>query len=129
MKTKLFSKSGYINLYSKNNKALIKFYKNRIGLPVINGSSEKWFGFDTRNVTFAIEPLSNRKNYKFNYNKKNPVLIQFAASSKKELEAMNNHLEKNGIKLLRKSEKRSYGTITNFLDPDGNVLEILLPKK
>ncbi|MBI4162281.1 MAG: VOC family protein [Candidatus Aenigmarchaeota archaeon] len=71
--------------------------------------------------------MSNRQSYKFKYNKKNPVLIQFVANSKKELEAMNKHLEKSNIKILRKSEKRSYGTITNFLDPDGNVLEILLP--
>jgi predicted lactoylglutathione lyase len=55
----------------------------------------------------------------------NPVLLQFKAESQEHLEAMNQHLEAYGITLYDRSTQTSYGTITNFCDPDGNRLEIL----
>ncbi|MEO6508713.1 MAG: VOC family protein [Patescibacteria group bacterium] len=123
----LFSKISFINLYSDNNKKLISFYKNVVGLDVLPDQNENksWFGFNTSGVTFAIEPAKNRENYSFRV-KDNQVLIQFCAESIEELEEMNNQLELNGVKLLNRSKKMSYGTSTNFLDPDGNLLEILL---
>lgn len=41
------------------------------------------------------------------------------------LEEMNKRLEEKGVRLLDRSKETSYGTITNFCDPDGNKLEII----
>ena len=128
MKKRLFDKIGYINLYSKKYPQLINFYKNLVGVPAMKGqkTSGSWYGFDTTGVKFALEPITNRKNYTFKYNDNNPILMQFIAKDEKELEAMNKRLEKKGIKLLARSKETRYGKITNFLDPDKNVVEILL---
>lgn len=129
MKNKLNWRISHVNLYSKDQPNLVRFYRDLVGLPVLGDLTDesKWHGFDTQGATFALEPLSNRNSYTWEYNKGNPVLIQFLANDEVELEAMNQQLEKNDVKLVRRSEQRSYGKITNFLDPDGNVMEILLP--
>lgn len=118
---------SHVNLYSKNNKRLLKFYRDIVGLQPLPDSSEDddWYGFATKGVTFAIEPESSRESILFKFNRENPVLIQFKANSKSHLERINKQLEKNGIRLLRRSVQRSYGIITNFLDPDGNLIEVL----
>lgn len=126
----LFSKISFLNLYSDDPQKLIQFYRDRLGMQPEAGVQEgdDWFGFETEGVTFAIEPSNNRENYKdLGVNLKNNVLIQFHADSREELEAMNAHLERQGVKLLNKSKQMDYGVITNFVDPDGNLIEILLP--
>lgn len=85
----------------------------------------KWYGFATSGATFAIERESNRDKHPFTYNRSNPILIQFRAKTMEELTAMNEHLKSKGVALLTESETKSYGIITNFLDPDGNLMEIL----
>ena len=124
----LFKTISYINLYSGKNKELITFYRDVLGIPPLPAQDENhnWYGFGTSGVTLAIEPETNRQNHSFAYNKNNPILIQFKANDEAHLEAMNQQLEKMGVTLLKRAEKRSYGTITNFVDPDGNLLEILL---
>jgi predicted enzyme related to lactoylglutathione lyase len=131
MNKNLFGAISYLNLYSKNNKALIAFYRDVLGISPLPGQSEdqNWYGLQTKGVTVAIEPEENRQGFGFVYNQNNPILIQFKANDEAQLEAMNQQLEKMGIALLRRSEEKSYGTVTNFLDPDGNLLEILLEKK
>ncbi len=121
---------SHVNLYSKNNERLLKFYRDMVGLKPLSKQSTKddWYGFATKGVIFAVEPESNRTKIPFKFNRKNPVLIQFKANSKPHLERINKQLEKKGIRLLRKSQRRSYGTITNFLDPDRNLVEILAEK-
>src|SRR5687767_859609 len=127
----LFNEISYINLYSSNNKKLINFYRDIVGITPQDNQDEDshWYGFETKNIIFAIEPQENRKGYPFDFNTNNPILIQFKAESLEQLEEMNKQLETAGVKLLRRSEKRSYGLVTNFTDPDGNILEILLEKK
>jgi predicted enzyme related to lactoylglutathione lyase len=88
-------------------------------------AAEKWYGFDTGTVQFAIEPMSNRDKYKFDYEKKNPVLIQFKAVSMEDLTQMTERLEKAGVVIGQRIMKKSYGTVTTFVDPDGNVIELL----
>lgn len=126
----LFSKISFLNLYSDDPQKLIQFYRDKLGMspePQVK-EGDDWYGFQTEGLTFAIEPSSNRENYKdLGVNLKNNVLIQFHADSLEELEAMNKQLEKNGVKLLNKSKHMSYGVITNFVDPDGNLMEILYP--
>jgi catechol 2,3-dioxygenase-like lactoylglutathione lyase family enzyme len=121
---------SHINLYSKNNKRAIRFYRDVLGLRALprQSDSANWYGFGTKGVVFAIEPEKNRRRIPFKFNKKNPVLVQFKANSIAHLERINKMLERRGVKLLRRSEKKSYGVITNFLDPDGNLIEILYQK-
>lgn len=126
----LFSKISFLNLYSDDPQKLIQFYRDRLGMSPEPGVKEvdDWYGFQTEGLTFAIEPSSNRENYKdLGVNLKNNTLLQFQADSLEELEAMNQQLEKNGVKLLNRSKKMSYGVITNFVDQDGNLMEVLFP--
>lgn len=130
MNENLFNEISFINLYSDKNIELVKFYRDLVGLKPQDGQDESshWYGFQTGATTFAIEPKSNRKNYPFEFNTNNPILIQFRARSLDQLEKMNQQLEKGGVKLIHRSKDMTYGKITNFLDADGNLLEILLEK-
>lgn len=119
----------FVNLLSNNHKRLIEFYKDVVGLEPMNksvdASSEKWYGFDTGKVPFAIEPMSNRDKYKIDYQKGNPYLIQFRANSLDELIKWTERLEKNDVTIGQRIFKKSYGTVTTFTDPDGNLIELL----
>lgn len=92
--------------------------------------SDSWYGFDTQGATFAVEPDSNREKVakELGIERKDTVLIQFKADTMEELEEMTDRLVSIGAKILWDKKKVSYGTVTNFLDPDGNMLEILLEK-
>lgn len=128
----LFSKISFLNLYSEKPQELIRFYRDTVGMQPEDGldDNDDWYGFQTEGLTFAIEPQSNRKNYAdLEVNLKNSVLIQFHADTLEELEAMNQQLEKRGVRLLNRSKQMSYGLISNFIDPDGNLMEILLPEE
>ena len=119
----------YINLLSKNSEKLIEFYIKVVGLSPLdntkNPATDAWYGFDTGNTPFAIEPMSNRDKYNFEYNKSNPVLIQFKAESIEELTEWTERLEKEGVNIGQRILKKSYGIVTTFTDQDGNLIEIL----
>ncbi len=123
----------YVNLLSKNHTKLIEFYKSIVGLRPLdetaNPNDEKWFGFDTGTTPFAIEPMSNRDKYTFDYNKENPVLIQFKAETMEELTQWTEKLEQAEVNIGQRLLQKSYGIVTTFTDPDGNIIEILYPKK
>lgn len=126
MKKKLI----YVNLLSADNNKLAEFYEDVVGLEAVdkesNPSDVNWYGFNTGEVGFAIEPLSNREKYSFDgYNEKNPYLIQFEADSLEDLEGWTKDLENKGVKIGQRVLKKSYGTVTTFIDPDGNLVEIL----
>lgn len=118
-------KISFVNLYSKNNHQLISFYRDVVGLKDLKGTTEHWHGFDTGQTTFAIEPLSNRDTYAFEYNKANPVLIQLRAKNTEDLEQWTRELEEKGVVMHQRMVKRNFGTISTFTDPDGNVIELL----
>lgn len=129
----LFSRISFVNLYSNDQKRLVSFYRDVLEMgPVepIEDNDDHWFGFSAGSgLTFAIEPMTNRANYAdVVYNKKNPVLIQSAAEDLAQFDAMTAQLKERGVPIVNEAKIMSYGTITNFLDPDGNLLEILLPK-
>jgi len=119
----------YVNLLSKNHEKLISFYNDVVGLsptePDADPATEHWYGYDTGHTSFAIEPMSNRDSYDFDYEKGNPVLIQFKAQSLEHLTEWTERLEKAGVTIGQRIVKKEYGTFTTFVDPDGNVLEIL----
>ena len=122
---------AYINLLSKNSEKLIEFYTKVVGLSPLDTTkypaTVTWYGFDTGNTSFAIEPMSNRDKYPatFEFNKSNPTLIQFKANSLEELTEWTERLEKEGVNIGQRILKKSYGTVTTFTDPDGNLIEIL----
>ena len=123
----------FVNFLSKNHKKLIEFYTKIVGLDPIDNNAdpaaEHWYGFNTGKTHFAIEPMSNRDKYKFKYNKDNPVLIQFKVNSIEDLEQWTERLEKAGVTIGQKIMKKSYGTVTTFVDPDGNCIELLYTKQ
>lgn len=129
----LFSHISFVNLYSNDQRRLVAFYRDVLGMgPIepVEDNNDHWFGFSAGSgLTFAIEPMTNRANYvDLDYRKENPVLIQFAAADRAQFDAMTAHLKEHGVPIVNEAKTMSYGTITNFLDPDGNLLEILLPK-
>ncbi len=119
----------YTNLLSNDHESLIKFYTTVVGLnplePDADPKAEKWYGFDTGHTKFAIEPMSNRDKYDFDYDKGNPVLIQFKANNLEDLTKWTERLEKEGVTIGQRILKKSYGIVTTFVDPDGNVIELL----
>ena len=119
----------YVNLLSKDHKKLIEFYTEVVGLKPLNPnadtSKEKWYGFSTGKTQFAIEPMSNRDEYNLESEAKNPTLIQFKAESVEDLTKWTEKLEKSGVKIIQRILKKSYGTVTTFIDPDDNILELL----
>lgn len=119
----------FVNLLSDNHERLIEFYDKVVGLdpsePDVDPSADNWYGFNTGNSQFAIEPMSNRDKYNFDYAKGNPVLIQFKADSLEDLTAWTEKLENEGVTIGQRIMKKDYGTVTTFTDPDGNVIELL----
>lgn len=119
----------YINVLSKNHIQLIDFYTNTVGLtplePHTKPEEEHWYGYHTGHTQLAIEPMSNRDSYKFDYQKGNPVLIQFKVHSLNELEQWTQRLEARGVTIGQRVLEKSYGTVTTFADPDGNLIELL----
>ncbi len=85
-----------------------------------------WFGFNTGETTFALEPQSNRKAYDFKFNTKNPILLQFRVKSIAELKRITKMLESKHVHIKQRLLKKSYGTITTIIDPDNNVIEFLV---
>jgi predicted enzyme related to lactoylglutathione lyase len=126
-----FNQISHINVFAKDPKKLISFYRDVLGISPLEGQSEdsSWYGFQTEGVEFAIEPQSNRERVakELGIKRKDISLIQLKASSLEELEEMSNHLEKKGVEILCRAKKRSYGYCTNFVDPEGNFLEIYYP--
>ena len=124
----LFRKIAYICLYVSNIEESIKFYRDVLELeplaPESNLSNVDFFAFKTGEVLLAVEPAGFKKPSE-KTKAENPYLLQFRADSEDELESMNRQLESKGVILYARSEKTSYGTITSFIDPDGNKLEII----
>lgn len=103
----------------------IKFYRDVLGLkPIEPLIMDHFYALDAGNVVLGIEP-GGVKNQRGKTKAENPILLQFRAKSLKDLEKINQFLEKGGVELKDRNAKKSYGYITNFFDPDGNKLEIL----
>jgi len=123
-----FSKIAYICLYVSDIKESIEFYRDVLELepisPESNLSDIDFYAFKTGETILALEPMGSKKRSE-KTKAENPYLLQFRADSLDELERMNERLESNGVVPDPRSQKTSYGTITSFIDPDGNKLEII----
>ena len=122
----MFHDIAYICLYVSNFDESIKFYRDVLGLKPTRAKtdSENFFSFQVGTTNLGIEKNGVRKNG-LKTKAENPILLQFKASSKGELEALNKRLEEKGVTLYNRSKITHYGIITNFCDPDGNKLEII----
>lgn len=123
-----FSKIAYICLYVSNIRESIEFYRDVLELeplsPESNISNIDFYAFKTGETILALEPMGLKKRSE-KTKAENPYLLQFRADSLDELERMNEQLESKGVILGTRSQKTSWGTITSFIDPDGNKLEII----
>lgn len=115
----------HVCLYVADMERSTAFYRDVLGLkPLPKHTTPNFFAFDAGGVMLGLEPNRVSKNGE-KTKAENPVLLQFRADSLEDLEEMNRRLESHNIKLINRSKTMSYGIITNFLDPDGNKLEIL----
>ncbi len=122
-------KLAFVNLFTKNYNQQTKFYEETLGLTPQKGNKGNWFGFQTGQSTFAIEPQTNRDSYQFNYNKENPYLLQFKVSTIKELKEITKTLGSKDVRITQPLKKMSFGTITTFLDLDNNVVELIVERR
>ncbi len=119
---------SYVNVYTPDFKRLVSFYRDVVGLVPGDKNTSNWFGFETGETMLAVEPQENRKGYTFAYNKENPVLVQLRVNSVEELEQITQRLESKGVVIGQRMIEKSYGTITTFVDPDQNVVELLVER-
>ncbi len=101
----------------------IRFYRDVLGLRV-ERRDPAFCQFALGTTRLGLDPGGWRKGAQKGWTE-NPVLLQLRAHSLDELEAMNRQLESQGVILLTRSGAASYGVVTNFLDPDGNKLDLL----
>lgn len=121
-----FHDIAYICLYASNFYESITFYGDVLGLKPTRSKTdgENFFSFRVGATHLGIEKNGVRKKG-VKTKAENPILLQFKANSKEELEALNKRLEEKGVKLFDRSKTTHYGIITSFCDPDGNKLEII----
>ena len=124
-------KLRFVNLYYHDSKKAIEFFRDKVGLtPFIDqDENDDWYGFEptSEGVAIAIEPLSNLRDRPFEYNRDNPTLLQFEIADDEEMEKAVADLIAQGVKFVREPTKTDYGLIANFVDPEGNVYELIVP--
>ncbi len=123
-----FKNIAYICLYVSNMAETVYFYRNILGLeplnPKENPETSHWYAFKTGQTILAIERHGVKKT-SLKTKAENPYLLQFIAETPEAFELFNQKLEKHKVKLLDRSKRTNYGTITNFYDPDGNKIEVI----
>lgn len=116
---------AYICIFAFNFEESVAFYRDVLGLEEETSRSEENFhAFKAGATHIGIERNGTRKDGQ-KTKAENPVLIQFKAHSFDELKEITEKLEAKNVRILKSMVETHYGTYTNFLDPDGNKLEIL----
>ena len=116
---------AYICIYAFNLEESVIFYRDILGLAEdLSRCESNFHAFRAGSTYIGIERKGVRKDGQ-KTKTENAMLIQFKVSSLKELKKITRDLEAKNVKMLKALVKSSYGTFTNFLDPDGNKLEIL----
>jgi predicted enzyme related to lactoylglutathione lyase len=108
-----------VNVTSEDPHGLTKFYKEVVGLPPNPNIGEEAF-LVSENASFVIDGHSDIKGPT-----KEParVLISFFVD---DLKAEQARLKEQGVKFIREEGKEYWGgTISTFLDPDGNYIQIM----
>lgn len=107
-----------INLTSEEPQHLMQFYKEVVGLPPQDGMGDG--ALKAGGATLFIDGHSDIKG-----GAKEPqrVLINFFVDG---LPAHQKRIEAGGAKFIRKEGKEEWGgTISTFLDPDGNYCQLI----
>ena len=128
-KRKLLNKILYICIHAEDFEEAVKFYRDVLEFaPAQELATPRFYALRLDNVMLGIETDGFKKRAE-KTKAENPILLQFEAESPEHLEEINRFLEAKGVALLKRSFETSYGTITNFLDTEGNKLEVLYQKK
>ena len=116
---------AYICIFASHLEESVLFYRDILGLVEdLSRSDENFRALRAGSTYIGIERKGVRKDGE-KTKAENPILIQFKASSLQELQEITKDLEAKNVTMLKSMVTGSYGTFTNFLDPDGNKLEIL----
>ena len=114
-----------ICIYASNLEESVLFYRDILGLEEDLAASDKSFHALKAGVNnIGIERNGVRKDGQ-KTKAENPILLQFKANSMEELEKITKQLETKGANIIDRLVQKSYATITNLLDPDGNKVEII----
>jgi predicted enzyme related to lactoylglutathione lyase len=112
--------TGFIvNVTSEDPHRLTSFYRNIVGLPPNPNIGEEAFEIGP-NTSFVIDGHSEIKGPA-----KEParVLINFFVD---DLKAEQARLKEQGVKFIREEGQEYWGgTISTFLDPDGNYVQLM----
>jgi len=116
---------AYICIYASNLEESVIFYRDILGLEEdLVGSDKSFHALKAGVNNIGIERNGMRKDGQ-KTNAENAILLQFKANSMEELEKITKRLETKGANIIDRLVQKSYATITNLLDPDGNKVEII----
>jgi predicted enzyme related to lactoylglutathione lyase len=118
-------KPSYICLFISDVARSVDFYERVLKLERLpEQSTEHFTAFRYGSMILGIEP-NGVGSEKEKIKAQNPIILQFSVQSKQGLEQATKELEEQGVRIIDRKQKFSFGTLTSFLDPDGNRLEIL----
>ncbi len=107
-------------IVSENPARLAKFYREVVGVPLqdeAHGTSRPHYGCNLGDIHFAIHPVETFPD------RRNGVGAVKIALNVFDINALVDHLEKNGVKPLYPPHDTGFFISTAINDPDGNYLE------
>ncbi|MGH9923433.1 MAG: VOC family protein [Nitrososphaerales archaeon] len=114
----LFRKVGSVILLVSDMKRSIDFYKNTLGLPLKNSSSD-WAEFFKEGTTLALHPM--KKKLKAKAGSRVGMLVGFTVS---DMDETYKNLVKKNAKFMKQPEMESFGSHAIIVDPDGYMISI-----
>ncbi len=116
---------AYSCIFAWNFDESVAFYRDVLDLEDDLGRSTKNFhAFKAGTTYIGIERNGFRKDGEKS-KAENAVLVQFKARNLDELKKLTEKLKMKNVRILNALVETHYGIFTNFLDPDGNKLEII----
>ena len=121
-------KPSFICLFVSDVARSVDFYEKVLKLERLPEQSTKHFNaFRFGSLIFGIEgkgsAVAGEKS-----REQNPIVLQFSVDSLEALEKITSELEKQQVTIIDRKREYSFATLTSFLDPDGNRLEMLYQK-
>lgn len=116
---------AYICIFAYDFDQSVAFYRDILGLEQdLSKSTENFCALNVGATYIGIERNGTRKDGQ-KTKAENAVLVQFKAETLAELKKLTEELKTKNVRMLKTLVETHYGTFTNFLDPDGNKLEII----
>jgi catechol 2,3-dioxygenase-like lactoylglutathione lyase family enzyme len=116
---------SYICLYVADVSRSVDFYQRVLQLKQLPEQSTKHFtAFQFGPLILGIEPNGSASDGE-KTKEQNATLLQFTVDSLEALEEATAFLEQEQVRIIDRVRTYSFATLTSFLDPDGNRLEIL----